>query len=186
ECIMILRGEADDRAKATAELSIELTARMLLLSGVADSIEVARRSVESKISGGEALERFRKNIECQNGDTRVCDDPEKLFDRNIKKQEIKASRSGFVGAIDTLAIGNALSEIGGGRVRAEDEIDGAVGYECVAQLGEQISAGDPVGILFYRVEAHLESARAKLSDAYTIQSNAPPQTPPLIHEVISA
>ncbi|HUR99214.1 MAG TPA: thymidine phosphorylase [Pyrinomonadaceae bacterium] len=185
ECIKILRGEADERAGSTAELSFELSARMLLLSGVADSIESARASVESKISNGEALERFRKNVGCQGGDQAVCDDPEKLFDPKIQKHEIKASRSGFVGAIDTLALGNALSEIGGGRVRAEDEIDNAVGYECVALLGERVAAGAPIGILFCRSEAHLESAGRKIADAYDIQENAPSETPPLIHEIIS-
>ncbi|MEO8042752.1 MAG: thymidine phosphorylase [Acidobacteriota bacterium] len=185
ECIKILRGEADKRASATTELSVELSARMLLLSGVANSIESARELVETKISNGEALERFRKNIGCQNGDQSVCDAPEKLFESGMKKYEVKASRSGCVAAIDTLAIGNALSEIGGGRVRAEDEVDHAVGFECMTQLGDKISPGDPIGILSYRAEAHREICGKKISDAYTIDDSPPPHTP-LIRDVISA
>jgi pyrimidine-nucleoside phosphorylase len=184
ECIKILRGEADERAKATTELSVELSARMLLLSGVADSIKSARTLVETKISNGEALERLRKNIGCQNGDQAVCDDPEKLFENGIKKHDIIAARSGFVTAIDTLAIGNALSEIGGGRVRAEDEVDHAVGFECMTRLGDKIVAGDAIGVLSYRAEAHLEIARKKISDAYVLDEQAPNITP-LIHDVIS-
>ncbi|MEO6333839.1 MAG: thymidine phosphorylase [Pyrinomonadaceae bacterium] len=186
ECIKILRGEANERAKATVDLSVELSARMLLLSGVADSIEAARSLVESKISNGEALERFRKNIECQSGDPTVCDNPEHLFDQNIQKHEIKALRSGIVSSIDTLCLGSALSEIGGGRVRAEDEIDNAVGYECVAQLGAKVVAGEPVGILSCRSEAQLQTAGRKIAEAYDVQENAMAQTPPLIHEIISA
>ncbi len=185
ECIKILRGEADDRAKATAELSIELSARMLLLSGISDSIDSARTLVESKISNGEALERFQRNIGCQGGDQKVCDDPDILLVNGVRKHEIKAARSGFVGAIDTLAIGNALSEIGGGRVRAEDEIDHAIGYECSALLGDKISAGDPVGILFCRAESHFETAGKKIADAYIVDE-LQPDGQPLIHEVISA
>ena len=185
ECIKILRGEADERAKATTELSVELSARMLLLSGVADSIESARTLVETKISNGEALDRLRKNIGCQNGDQTVCDDPEKLFENGIKKHDIIAARSGFVTAIDTLAIGNALSEIGGGRVRAEDEVDHAVGFECMTQLGEKISAGDSIGVLSYRAEAHLEIARKRISDAYVVDQQAWPNNTPLIHDIIS-
>lgn len=186
ECISILRGEADERSRATAELSIELSARMLLLSGVADAIESARTLVESKISNGEALERFRKNIGCQGGDQKVCDDPATLLVNGIHKHEIKASKSGFVGAIDTLAIGNALSEIGGGRIRAEDDIDHAIGYECVAQLGEEISAGEAVGILFCRAEAHREMAGKKIADSYRIDESVQPKIAPLIHDIISA
>ncbi len=186
ECIKILRGEADERAKATTELSVELSARMLLLTGVSDSVESARALIESKISGGEALELLRRNIGCQNGDQTVCDDPEKLFESGVKKHEIKASRSGFVAAIDTLAIGNALSEIGGGRVRADDEIDHAIGYECIAQLGDNISAGDPIGFLFCRAATHLETAGKTITDSYSVQDDPGPDNPPLIHDVISA
>jgi pyrimidine-nucleoside phosphorylase len=186
ECIKILRGEAADRAVATTQLSVELSARMLLLSGIVDTIEDARTLVESKISNGEALERLKRNIGCQGGDQTVCDDPEKLVEQRIQKHEIKAAASGFVGAIDTLTIGNALSEIGGGRMRAEDKIDSAVGYECVAQLGDRIDAGDPIGILFCRSQAHLDSAGAKITAAYRIEETSPSQNPVLIHEVISA
>ena len=185
ECIQILRGEADERAAATAELSIELAARMLMLTGISESIDKARSTVESKISNGEALERFRRNIGCQSGDQSVCDDPEKLLEAGIRRHEVKASRSGFVTAIDTLALGNALSEIGGGRVRAEDKIDSAVGYECIASLGTELKAGDPVGILFYRAETHRDTADRKISTAYVIEDAGLP-VPPLICDIISA
>ena len=184
ECVQILRGEADERATATADLSIELAARMLMLTGISDSIEKTRSLVESKISNGEALERFRRNVGCQGGDQSVCDDPSKLLPSGIRKHEVKANRSGFVTAIDTLALGNALSEIGGGRVRAEDQIDSAVGYECIASLGEELKAGDPVGILYYRAETHRDTADQKISAAYVIQDEAI-QIPPLVHEIIS-
>jgi pyrimidine-nucleoside phosphorylase len=186
ECVKILRGEADERAKATAELSFELSARMLLLSGVADSIEAARTLVESKVSNGEALERFRKNIGCQNGDQSTCDYPDKLFEQGIRKHEIKAPNSGFVTAIDTLTIGNALSEIGGGRVKADDKVDHAVGYECVARLGENLAEGATIGVLFCRDEGQAETAGERIAAAYKLEPNAPQSMPPLIHEVISA
>ena len=185
ECVKILRGEAGDQAHATAELSFELSARLLLLSGVADTIESARALIDAKIASGQALEHFRKNIGCQGGDQAVCDDPEKLLDSGIRKYEIKATRSGFVREIDTLAIGNALSEIGGGRVRADDQIDTAVGYKCVTPLGEKIAAGEPVGILFCRKESHETSAGSKIAAAYIVD-DAEPTLPPLIHDIISA
>ena len=186
ECINILRGEADERAKATADLSIELSTRMLLLSGVVDSIEHARERVERKISNGQALEHFRKNIYYQGGDPTICDDPERLLRGSIRGCEIKASRSGYVGEIDTIAIGNAVAEVGGGRVNAEDDIDSGVGYECIVRLGDKVAAGDPIGILFYRAEASRDAACKKLGDAYSIHEDPVRQVPPLIHEVISS
>jgi pyrimidine-nucleoside phosphorylase len=183
ECIQILRGDADDRAKPTAELSIELAARMLLLSGVADSIESARATIESKIASGEALERMRRNIGCQSGDQTVCDEPRKLLAADIQKHEVKAPRSGYLTAIDTLAVGNALSEIGGGRVRAEDDVDHAVGFECTSCLGSELRAGDVIGILHTRNEDQAHIAGEKIVSAYSIQ-DSPSFIPPLIHAVI--
>ncbi|HVF31024.1 MAG TPA: thymidine phosphorylase [Pyrinomonadaceae bacterium] len=183
ECILILRGDAGEMARGTAELSIELSARMLLLSGVADSIEAARTTVESKIASGEALERLRGNIECQGGDPTVCDDPEKLLTPAIQKHEIKASADGFITSIDTLAMGNTLSEIGGGRVRADDKVDHAVGYECVACLGAPVSKGDVIGIIYCRNDEQAGLAGAKITAAYKID-NAAPEIPPLVHAIV--
>jgi pyrimidine-nucleoside phosphorylase len=183
ECIKILRGEAAVQATATADLSFELSARMLLLSGIADSLESARSTVKSKVANGEALERFRVNVECQGGDASVCDDPEKLLISGITRCEIKALHTGFVASIDTLAIGNALSEAGGGRVKADDTIDHAIGYECVALLGDKLAAGDTIGVLFCRDDERLIPAREKIAAAYRFE-DARPNIPPLVHAVI--
>jgi thymidine phosphorylase len=157
---------------------------MLLLSGIVDSIESARTLVESKISSGDALELLRKNIGCQGGDESVCDDPEKLLASGTHVHEVKAAASGYISAIDTLAIGNTLSSIGGGRVRAEDEIDHAIGYECVARLGDQVSAGDTIGILTCRNELQGERAGTKIATAHVL-SETRSELPPLVHAVIS-
>src|SRR5687768_2317507 len=163
ECIKILRGEADAQARATAELSMELSARMLLLSGVVDSLESARQRVEQKVANGNALEKWRRNVECQGGDPTVCDDPSKLLPRDVNKREVKAGRPGSISAIDTLAIGNALSEIGGGRVRADDKVDHAVGFECVVGLGHAVREGETIGFLYCRDGA--DEAIEKISRA---------------------
>jgi pyrimidine-nucleoside phosphorylase len=185
ECIRILRGETGGLADATAELSFDLSARMLVLSGVVDDLGSARSMVESKVANGEALERWRRNIEVQGGDPSVCDDPSKLLDTTTHQLEIKAPWSGFVAVIDTLAIGNALSAIGGGRVRAEDSIDHSVGYECIAGLGDEVIEGQTVGIVFCRDEAKANKAAGKIANAYRLDAEVP-DIPPLIHEVIPA
>lgn len=184
ECIQILRGEADKRADPTAELSMDLSARMLVLSGIVDSIETARSFVEAKVASGEALEIWRMNVECQGGDPSVCDDPSKLLPTGIGKRELKADRSGAITAIDTLAIGNALSEIGGGRVRADDKVDHAVGFECVACLGSEMSDGGVIGFLYCRDGAKADAAEEKIRLAYKLDDAGSFQAPPLIHATV--
>jgi thymidine phosphorylase len=156
---------------------------MILLCGIADSIEDARRMTDEKLASGDALERFRRNIGCQGGDQTICDDPEKLFDASVVQVQIKADRSGFVSTIDTLAIGNALVDLGGGRRLAGDGIDHAIGYECIAPLGREVREGDTVGVLFCRSEAAATRPAQKITLAYSVAAE-PPDLRNLICDVI--
>src|SRR5436305_6674337 len=80
ECLDIMRGEADDVTRPVRDLSVELAARMVALAAAAESLEDARKKVQHALDSGEALERFRRNVEAQGGDPRVCDDPARLAD----------------------------------------------------------------------------------------------------------
>ncbi len=184
ECIKILRNESDAQMLSTLELSIELAARMLVLCGVADSIEDSKSKIQTHLSSGAALKKFRENIACQNGDASVCDNPEKLFDKNLFEFEIKANESGFVSEIDTLAIGNSIVEIGGGRMKAEDSIDHAVGFACEKKIGEEIKQNETLGILYSRDENQAHQISEKLRNAYKI-SVEKPQDFELIKEIVS-
>ncbi len=182
ECIRILRGDAGSVADTTRDLSLELSARMVLMSGVVDSLEAARELTATKLADGSALERFQSNVECQGGDPSVCDDPDKLLESGLTRLEIKASRSGFVSTIDTLAIGNALVELGGGRRLAHDSIDHAIGFECTAPLGAELKDGDPLGVLWCRDEG---DAVRKITEAYVV-ADALGEVPDLVRDIIPA
>jgi pyrimidine-nucleoside phosphorylase len=183
ECIKILRNEAEPAARPTWDLALELSARMLVLSGVSANIDAAKQTCTAKIKNGEALERFRLNIECQGGDPSVCDDPEKLLSKEIAELPVKAEMSGFLKAVDTQALGNAVSEIGGGRVKADDRVDHAVGYSSEIKLGDAVKASDEIGVLYCRDAEKAAKAAAKIRDAYSIgEVNIEP--PLLIRKII--
>ena len=184
ECVKILRGEADAQMQPTLELSIELAARMLVLCGVAGTISDSTFQISDALNSGAALEKFRRNIECQNGDGAICDQPEKLFDTNIVKVRIKARKSGFITEINACAVGGSISEIGGGRIKVEDEIDFAVGYECAAKLGDEVKSGETLGVIFCRNEAQADSIYEKLANAYKIENEKSNKIYELIKEVV--
>jgi pyrimidine-nucleoside phosphorylase len=183
ECIQILRNEIDPAAIPTWELSLELSARMLVLTGIETDLEKAKQLCTSKLESGEALELFRRNIECQGGDPSVCDDPEKLLDPNIVKFDVLADSDGFVTAIDTLAIGNAMCEIGGGRTKAEDTVDHAVGFASERKIGTEIKAGDPIGTVYCRSEEQFRAVEPKLRAAYALDATRP-ENPALILNIL--
>ena len=183
ECIKILRGEADEEMLPTLKLSTELAAQMLVLCKIEDSIENSKLKIQKVLDSGDALEKFRQNIELQNGDIKVCDNPESLIDKNIIKVEVKSEKSGFVNEIDAAEIGKAVSEIGGGRTKAEDSIDHQVGYSCEKKIGDEIKSGENLGVLFYRNEKQADSIGEKLRSAYKINENKP-QKSELIKEIV--
>jgi pyrimidine-nucleoside phosphorylase len=183
ECIKILRNEISTAAMPTWELSLELSARMLVLTGIETDLESAKSTCTAKLESGEALELFRRNVECQGGDPSVCDDPETLLDKNILKFDVLAASDGYITAIDTLAIGNAICELGGGRTKAEDLVDPAVGFASDLKIGRKIEAGETIGILYCRNEQQFAAIESKLRSAYSIDADQT-ESPQLILEVV--
>lgn len=185
ECISIMRGDSKGEARDVRDLSLELSARMVALSGVAASLEEAREKVKRALSSGAALERFRRNVEEQGGNPRVCDEPRMLTDLTVEEVRVESEHAGYVEAIDAAEIGRAVAAAGGGRVRVEDEIDPSVGYIARARTGQQVSAGEPLGLFYCRKGKRAEEAAARIRAAYTVGDAPPCRVPELIKEVIA-
>ncbi len=186
ECLLILRGEADERVRPVEDLSLELSAQMVLVAGVAASLEEARARVRSALSSGSALEKFRLNVEAQGGDPRVCDDPSLLFDLTLHEVKVESPHDGFINSIQTAEIGNAVATMGGGRIRIEDKIDWGVGFISHARIGDQIRKGDLLGLVYGRREAEAVAAARRIQKAYVVGDDPPSTAPTLIKEVINA
>jgi pyrimidine-nucleoside phosphorylase len=185
ESLRILRGEEPAAARPARDLSVELAARMVALGGAAPSLEEARGRVARALESGAALELFRRNVEAQGGDPRVCDDPARLLDLTLREVRVESPRAGHVAAVDAAEIGRALAGIGGGRVRIEDEVDAGVGYLARARIGDAVGAGDVLGTLLCRDEADGRRAAARIAAAYEVAAEGRPQAPALIKEVIT-
>jgi pyrimidine-nucleoside phosphorylase len=176
ECLRILRCEAESEMAATLELSIELTAVMLVQCKIERTTDNGKRKIQEVLTSGKALELFRQNIELQGGDPRICDKPEMLLAQGLKKYEVAAVSGGYVAAIDTFVVGRAVCDIGGGRVRAEDGVDHAVGYECFKPIGERVRPGEPLGVIHCRNRAQADAISEKLRSAYKISEEIPKTT----------
>ena len=176
ECLKILRNEISPAAQPTWDLSLELSAQMLVLTDLQPDLVSAKAFCIEMLESGQALERFRLNIECQGGDPSVCDDPDALMEPAIKKFEILAEWQGFVTEIDTFALGNAVCEIGGGRTKADDLIDSAVGFSSKLKIGDKVDAGDVIGIVYCRSGDQQQLISQKVRAAYVISAEG--VTPP--------
>ncbi|MDX6447294.1 MAG: pyrimidine-nucleoside phosphorylase [Blastocatellia bacterium] len=184
ECIELLRGEFQEGARPVLDLSIELAARMIVLSGLEPTVESARARIEELHRSGAALECFRKNIEAQGGDPSVCDDPARILPLTEKAFKVESPRSGFVVKVEAGEVGHAIAEAGGGRVRMEDRIDPTVGFVSDARIGDELRAGDQIGLVYCDAPDHGQRAVARIKAAYEIGDAPPTELPRLIKEVI--
>jgi pyrimidine-nucleoside phosphorylase len=183
ECVKLLRGEIEEGAKPVLDLSIELAARMVLLAKLETGIEAARERVKRVHESGAALETFRRNVEAQSGDAGVGDDPQSVLPLTDKAFPVESPRSGFVTQVDTAEVGYAIAEAGGGRVRIEDKIDPRVGFVGDVKIGDEVRAGDSLGVVFCDDTNRGQAAAARIQASYKIGDEAP-QRPELIKEVI--
>src|SRR6185503_6810215 len=170
ECIDVLKGGGPSDL---VDVSIELTARMLVLGRVADDLADADKQARDAIASGAGLDRFRAIIEAQGGDPRVIDDPARLphvADRHV----VTAIRGGYVTRLDAELVGRASVALGAGRDRVEDPVDFAVGIMIKAKPGDEVRAGDAVLELHYRDRARLDAALALAARAVTIGDERPP------------
>ena len=179
ECIDVLKGQGP---ADLIEVSVELTARMLVLGGVAADRAEATKTVRGAIASGAGLEKFRQIIAHQGGDPKVVDDYSRL-PHAPSRQFVRAGQAGYIEVLDAELVGRASVMLGAGRDRVEDPVDPAVGIMVLAKPGDQVAAGDPVLELHYRDPARRDQALALLSRAIVIGETSPTWRPVLVGEV---
>jgi thymidine phosphorylase len=94
-----------------------------------------------------------------------------------------AKRAGFVEQIDVRAVGIAVVELGGGRARASDRIDPAVGFTRLAGLGAEVSPSAPLALVHARDEARAFVATESLRAAYQIADAPPAASDPVVARI---
>jgi thymidine phosphorylase len=98
-------------------------------------------------------------------------------------RDVFPGRAGIVTRIDARAVGIAVVALGGGRTRAEDRIDPAVGFSALAGLGAEVSPVMPIGRAHARSEEAGGGALTHLLAAYTIGPEAPAAVDPVIARI---
>jgi pyrimidine-nucleoside phosphorylase len=179
ECIEVLKGRGP---KDLVDVSVELTARMLVVGGAAPTRAAGEVLVRDAIASGEGLERFRRIIEHQGGDPRVLDDYGRLPFAPAR-HVVTAPRSGYVTYIDAELVGRASVLLGAGRDTVEAAVDPGVGIMIVATEGDAVSAGDAVFEVHHRDRAKLPQAVEMLSRAMAIGATPPAPRRLIVGEV---
>jgi len=161
EALAALRPAGRREAPADlVELTADLTAEMVRVSGLRPDRASARGLVDQVWDSGDAFETMLAWIEAQGGrlDTSRAD-----FGLHTAPlaRELLAPVDGWLASVDTRQVGLALADMGGARKKVEDPLDLSCGIDFLPRIGDEISKGQPLaGIHCDRPEqAQLASER---------------------------
>jgi len=166
------------------EVNMALCVEALLLGKLATSPDNARVKLEAALTSGKAAEHFARMVTCLGGPSDFLEKAETYLPRAPISRTVTAPRNGYVDMIATREIGLAIVSLGGGRTRAADPIDHAVGVTDILPIGTPVKSGDPLCVMHARDESGFAAARDAIVKAIRIADSLPPKRP-LVYERIA-
>ena len=171
--LTVLRGEPGE--EPLRDLSLALAAEALRAANLATGD--AENRVAEALASGRGAEFFARMAAAQGARADLIDRPDLPQAPVIR--DITAPQ-GIVAQIDAAALGRAVVTLGGGRLRAGDMVDPAVGLNDLIRLGE--STHGRLGRVHARSDAAAETAAAAVRAAYRLGEAHPG---PLIRERVT-
>ncbi|MFC7052262.1 thymidine phosphorylase [Hansschlegelia quercus] len=182
--IKLLAGRRQDARLVDA--TVALGGEALALGGLAADAEEGRTMIARAMASGEAAERFGRMCAALGGPADIVERPRNHLAEAPIVLEVFAKAEGVVAKVATRTLGLAVVALGGGRTRADDRIDSAVGLDRLAGVGDAVGPDRPLAIVHARDEAGAERAAAAVRDAYALaDAGATPSRAKLIQERIA-
>ncbi len=183
ECVAIMKNETHigpagyDLYEDTRELSLQLSAHMLLLAGIGKTAEESYAIAKETLTSGKAMKKFEELCEIHGGNLSALPKPK----HSVK---ITSDKSGTVHGFNTESIGVAGILIKAGRAQTADIIAPTAGIEFHVKVGDAVQNGDTLFTLHGDDADLLNSAVPMLKSAINI-SLPKIAKPSLIHKVLS-
>ncbi|KAE9631414.1 thymidine phosphorylase [Parasedimentitalea maritima] len=181
EVMKILTG---DHRGPLVDISAALGGVLLANAGLAaDEQEGAKRIVDA-VTSGRAAERFGRMVAAVGGPLGFVQDWRRFLPEANVISEVRATKSGYVTAIDGEQLGLAVVRLGGGRMVESDQVNPAVGLSELVRLGQKVEVGTPLAVVHAAREEAADAAEAALRGVIKIAPDAT-VIPELIHERIA-
>ena len=183
EAIAFLRGDA--REPRLLGVTRQLSAELLLIGGLADTIDDALAQVDAALAGGHALERFARMVAALGGPTDFVERADAHLAEAPVQRVLRAARSGWIGGMATREIGLLVVELGGGRRQASDAVDHRVGLAEMVPIGRRVETGAPLAVVNAADEASAAAACETLAALVRIVDAEPVVSPALIERIVA-
>ncbi len=181
ESIEFLTGTYRD--SRLLEITIALCSHMLLLSNPNLSPAEAEKTVRITLDNGKAAEKFATMVKALGGPGDIMDNYDTYLPKAAIIKPVLAPADGFITGMKTRDIGLAVIELGGGRIRSEDEIDYAVGISHILPLGTAVKKSDPLLTLHAKNDEDWQAINTTLLSCIAIGEN-PVDIAPVVHSVL--
>lgn len=173
----------DNREPRLDAVVLGLCAEMLVVTGLETDSDKALQKVDEAVTSGRALEVFAKMVAALGGPADFVDNPNKHLAQAPVVRPVYAS--GYLTALDTFAVGNAIIELGGGRRIVGAPLNMAVGFSQFAALGTELDEQTPLCLVHAANEADADKVTELVLDACTTSTEAL-STNPIIAEILTA
>ena len=164
-------------------VTLALGAELLALSGLAKDVEAGRDALQKALDSGAAAERFERMVAALGGPKDFLERAHAELPRAPALVEAMPEGRGAVVAVDVRAVGLAVVELGGGRARASNSIDPAVGLTDLAPIGAEVGPDAPLARIHARSADEAEAAAARLRAAYRLGEPPPERADPVVARI---
>ena len=166
EAVEFLRGGF--RQPRLEDVIMSLGSELLMLGGLAQNLKTARFMLDRVIESGMAAESFARMVSMQGGPADFVEKPAKYLAAAPVVRPLTAPVEGCIEYMETRAIGLSIVTLGGGRKRAEDNIDHRVGLSDFCLVGDNVNKGDPLVTIHAVDDAAWQTAAEALTEAIVI------------------
>jgi thymidine phosphorylase len=171
EAIRILKGEGVDGRLYT--VIVALAGELLHVGALALTPDEGQALAQQSLASGAAAAVFAQTVAAQGGPADLLERPGHYLPNAPVVRPVRATSSGFLAAIDARAIGWTVVGLGGGRQRAGDRIDPAVGLSGLPEPGDYIESNAPLAVVHAADETHWQRAAAEILAAITLTADKP-------------
>ncbi len=156
------------------DLTCALGGEILALAGLSADAGQGAARIRAVLDSGAAAERFGQMIALQGGPADFVGRYAEYLAPAPVIRPVPAPEAGTVAAIATRAVGNAVVQLGGGRLKGGDPVDPRVGFSALAAPGAAVGPGAPLAMVHAADDDSAGRAIAALQAAYRLGEAPPP------------
>lgn len=169
EAVRFLSGQRDPRLE---EVVLALGESMLVIGDIAKDAEDARSHLLTALNSGAAAERFERMVTVLGGESDILSRGGVCLPKAPVVHDVTSPHDGILD-MDCRKLGLVVVALGGGRTRATDGIDHAVGLDRIARAGTRLAKGDVLCRIHARDSETFEYAKKQVLQAVSITQDRP-------------